>query len=87
MSQYADGGIMATKPYISGSNYLMKMSNFPKGQWQEIWDGLFWHFMDKHRDFFLKNPRLSMLIRSFDKMDGVKKQYLLKNAERMLSEI
>ena len=35
MSQFADGGMMFTKPYISGSNYLMKMSDYPKGDWQE----------------------------------------------------
>jgi deoxyribodipyrimidine photolyase-related protein len=73
MSQFADGGLFATKPYISGSNYLIKMSNYPKGDWQKIWDGLFWHFMDKHRIFFLKNPRLGMLVRTFDKMTEDKK--------------
>jgi deoxyribodipyrimidine photolyase-related protein len=41
MTQFADGGLMTTKPYISGSNYLMKMSDYAKGSWQEIWDGLF----------------------------------------------
>ncbi len=68
MSQFADGGLMSTKPYISGSNYLMKMSDYKKGDWQAIWDGLFWRFMHTHRKFFLQNPRLGMLIRSFDKM-------------------
>lgn len=68
MSQFADGGLMATKPYISGSNYLMKMSNYKKGKWQTVWDGLFWRFMHTHRDFFTQNPRLGMLVRTFDKM-------------------
>ncbi|MBM3208304.1 MAG: cryptochrome/photolyase family protein [Chlamydiae bacterium] len=61
MSQYADGGLMTTKPYISGSNYILKMSNYPKGEWCEIWDGLFWRFMIKHLHFFEKQPRLNML--------------------------
>ncbi|MEO6537710.1 MAG: cryptochrome/photolyase family protein, partial [Ferruginibacter sp.] len=68
MSQFADGGLMATKPYISGSNYLMKMSDYKKGEWQKVWDGLFWRFMHTHRAFFLQNPRLGMLVKSFDKM-------------------
>lgn len=85
MSLYADGGIMSTKPYISGSNYIMKMSNYKKGDWQTTWDGLFWSFMDKHRDFFLKNPRLSMLIRSFDKMDKQKQENHLINAANFLN--
>ncbi len=84
MSQFADGGLMATKPYISGSNYLLKMSDYKKGEWQNIWDGLFWRFMHVHRDFFLKNPRLSMLINSFDKMPAEKKNAHLNNADLFL---
>jgi len=84
MTQFADGGLMATKPYISGSNYLMKMSNFKKGPWQEVWDGLFWRFMHVHRDFFLQNPRLGMLVKTFDKMPDQKQKTHLMNAEKFL---
>ncbi len=87
MSQFADGGLMATKPYISGSNYIMKMSDFGKGDWQATWDGLFWRFMDVHRDFFTGNPRLNMLIRTFDKMDAVKKAQHLENAEKYFNNL
>jgi len=87
MSQFADGGILATKPYISGSNYLMKMSNYPKGKWQEIWDALFWRFMDKQRNFFLKNPRLSMLINTFDKWPVAKKSNVILIAENYLEKL
>jgi deoxyribodipyrimidine photolyase-related protein len=87
MSQFADGGLMATKPYISGSNYLSKMSDFPKGDWQPIWDGLFWNFMDKHRDFFLTNPRLGMLVRMFDKMPHEKRISHIETAEDYLASL
>lgn len=87
MSQFADGGLMATKPYISGSNYLMKMSDFPKGDWQKIWDGLFWRFMDVHRDFFLENPRLGMLVRTFDKMPNEKQFSHIETAENYLESL
>ncbi|MGB5358220.1 MAG: cryptochrome/photolyase family protein, partial [Eudoraea sp.] len=80
-------GLMATKPYISGSNYLMKMSNYKKGEWQEVWDGLFWNFMDKHRVFFTKNPRLGMLVSMFDKMPVEKREKHLENAANYLSKI
>lgn len=80
MSLYADGGLMSTKPYISSSNYIMKMSDYKKSDWQETWDGLFWTFMDKHRNFFLSNPRLGMLIRNFDKMDKSKQENHFNNA-------
>jgi deoxyribodipyrimidine photolyase-related protein len=84
MSQFADGGLMSTKPYISGSNYLMKMSDYPKGDWQETWDALFWRFLDQHRAFFLKNPRLGMLVKTFDKWDDGKKRSMLQNANSYL---
>lgn len=84
MSQFADGGLMSTKPYISGSNYLMKMSNYSKGPWQETWDALFWRFMHVHRDFFSRNPRLGMLVRTFDKMNPEKRDRLLSTADSYL---
>lgn len=87
MSQFADGGLFATKPYISGSNYLLKMSDYPKGEWQEIWDGLFWRFMHINRDFFLKNPRLGMLVRNLDRMNEEKKNKLFATAETFLAQL
>lgn len=87
MSQFADGGLMATKPYISGSNYLMKMSDYEKGDWQLIWDALFWRFMHVHRSFFLQNPRLGMLVHSFDKMETDKKNRLMETAEKYLLKL
>lgn len=87
MSQFADGGLLATKPYLSGSNYIMKMSDYPKGKWQVTWDALFWRFLDKHRSFFLKNPRLSMLVKSFDKWDESKKKLIYQNANEYLASL
>lgn len=84
MTQFADGGLMMTKPYISGSNYLMKMGNWEKGSWQQVWDGLFWRFMHVHRDFFIQNPRLGMLLKSFDKMPLLKQKEHLDIANNFL---
>ncbi len=67
MSQYANGGIMTTKPYISSSNYLLKMSDYKKGDWCEIWDGLFWRFLKKHQLLFEKNLRTKVLLSHFEK--------------------
>lgn len=61
MSQYADGGLMTTKPYFSGSNYIRKMSNHAKGDWTELWDALYWAFVYDHRDIIAKNARLSVM--------------------------
>ena len=87
MSQFSDGGLMASKPYISSSNYIIKMSNYGKGDWQSKWDGLFWRFMNIHRDFFLSNPRLGMLIRIFDKMPSNKKQKHIEEAKAFLNQL
>ena len=87
MSQFADGGLMSTKPYISGSNYIIKMSDYKKGEWCTIWDALFWNFMDKQRAFFLKNPRMRMLISSFDKMDSTKRESHLITADNFLNSL
>ena len=87
MTQFADGGLMTTKPYISGSNYLMKMGSWEKGHWQQIWDSLFWRFMHVHRDLMTRNPRLAMLIKTFDKMDEAKRSMLLNTAETYLSSL
>ena len=87
MSQFADGGLMSTKPYISSSNYIIKMSDYKKGSWSEIWDGLFWSFMDKQREFFKKNPRMRMLISSYDKMDLLKKEKLLLDADNFIKNL
>jgi deoxyribodipyrimidine photolyase-related protein len=87
MSQFADGGLMSTKPYISGSNYLLKMSDYKKGEWQHVWDGLFWRFMHTHRDFFLQNPRLGMLVHTFDKMPEAKQQAHLNHAAKFLDAL
>uniref|UniRef100_UPI00404858FA cryptochrome/photolyase family protein n=1 Tax=Polaribacter sp. TaxID=1920175 RepID=UPI00404858FA len=87
MSQFADGGLMASKPYTSGSNYLMKMSNYKQGEWQAVWDGLFWRFMDTHRSFFKKNPRLGMLVSMFDKMPQEKKILHISNGEKYLQSL
>lgn len=63
MSQYADGGLMSTKPYISGSNYILKMSDYSKGSWCSVWDELFWSFIEKHEKTLAKNPRMLLLIK------------------------
>ncbi|MFN8253021.1 MAG: cryptochrome/photolyase family protein [Ferruginibacter sp.] len=85
MTQFADGGLMTTKPYISGSNYILKMSDYKKDSWCEIWDALFWRFMHVHRDFFLQNPRLGMLIKTFDNLPEEKRKHHIRTAENYLT--
>jgi deoxyribodipyrimidine photolyase-related protein len=73
MSQFADGGLMSTKPYISGSNYILKMSDYKKGEWSLVWDALYWNFIRDFRSFFEKNPRMSMMTKLYDKKSSDQK--------------
>ena len=72
MSGFSDGGSITTKPYIASSNYIRKMSDYKKGPWCEILDGLYWSFMKKHSSKFADNPRMKMQIVLLEKMDEAK---------------
>jgi deoxyribodipyrimidine photolyase-related protein len=87
MSQFADGGLFTTKPYISGSNYVRKMSDFKKGAWCDNWDGLFWMFIKNHEDFFRSQHRLGMMARQLDKMPAEKLDTHRTNAESFLTSL
>ena len=84
MGLFSDGGIFATKPYICGSSYFLKMMHFKKGSWCDIMDGLYWRFIDKHKDFFLSNPRLSMMVRILEKMNEERKNKIINAANEFI---
>lgn len=86
MSQHADGGLMTTKPYISGSSYILKMSDYAKGDWCEVWDALYWRFIDRERDFFSSNPRMRVMVGQLDRM-GTKLDHHRKVAGRFLEKL
>jgi deoxyribodipyrimidine photolyase-related protein len=87
MSQFADGGLMSTKPYISGSSYILKMSDYKKRDWCSIWDALFWNFINNHKVFFKKNPRMRMLVSSFEKMNPEKKKFLIETSATFIENL
>ena len=86
MATYSDGGLMSTKPYTCGSNYILKMSNYSRGEWCEIVDGLYWRFTEKHRSFYEKNARMGLLTRSLDRMDGERKKLIFSKANKFIQE-
>ncbi len=86
MGLFSDGGIFATKPYICGSSYFLKMMDFKKGDWCNIMDGLYWRFINKNRTFFMRNPRLSMMVRIFDKMNSSRKKIILNEADKFIKQ-
>jgi deoxyribodipyrimidine photolyase-related protein len=87
MSQYADGGRITTKPYISSSNYLRKMSDFRGGDWCDIWDGLFWRFVSKHKRAFAANARMRVMAVQVDRMDRGRLKAHIGTAERFLATL
>ena len=87
MSQNADGGSITTKPYFSGSSYIRKMSHHKKGEWCDVWDGLYWRWIWNHADELAKNPRWAMMCSMVKKMDEGKRQTHLENAQAFLHQL
>jgi deoxyribodipyrimidine photolyase-related protein len=86
MGTFSDGGIFSTKPYICGSNYIIKMSNYKKGNWSDIVDGLYWNFIHTNKDILAKNPRMGMVMMSYRKLKEDRKDYLLKIANEFIAK-
>ena len=62
------------------------MMDFKKGEWCDIFDGLYWRFIDKNRKFFKTNPRLNMMVSLFDKMKKERKEIILTRADQFLRD-
>lgn len=87
MSQYADLGKMTTKPYVSSSNYVLKMSHYSKGNWSSIWDALYWSFLKEHEKAFSKNARMGMMMMLLKKLSKEKLKEHLSLAEDFLKHL
>ena len=72
MSGFSDGGSFTTKPYIGSSNYILKMSDYKKGEWCQVVDGLYWSFLNKHKERLQDNPRMKMQYALLEKMPSEK---------------
>ena len=86
MSQFADGGSFATKPYISGANYIKKMSDYKKGDWEETWTALYWNFINTHLEVFTSNHRMSMMPRLLERMSEETRGKHFKVAKNYLTK-
>lgn len=87
MTQYADGGLMTTKPYVSGSNYILKMSDYKKGAWCAVWDSLYWRYILLNQELFKKNHRMRMITSVAEKMTAAKKSDHFSRAEHFLQTL
>jgi len=81
MSQYSYTEMM-TKPYISSSNYIQKMSNYQGGEWEDYWDGLYWNFIKEHEDKISEIHRMSFMVSTLNKMNQETIEEHLENAEK-----
>ncbi|WP_309614316.1 cryptochrome/photolyase family protein [Flavobacterium sp.] len=97
MSQFADGGIVGTKPYVSSASYIDKMSHYcgscfykkalKTGEKACPFNSLYWNFYDKHEDKLSKNPRIGMMYNVWRKMKPEDKSALLEQADYYLKNI
>ena len=94
MSQFADGGIIASKPYVSSGSYINRMSDYCKPCRYKVQDKtgkdacpfntLYWHFLDRHADRFAKNQRMAQIYANWKRMDQDRKDTILSEAEAFL---
>jgi deoxyribodipyrimidine photolyase-related protein len=97
MSQFADGGIVGTKPYVSSASYIDKMSNYcgscyykksiKTGDKACPFNSLYWNFYDKNESKLAKNPRIGMMYNVWRKMKPEDKTALLEQANFYLKNI
>jgi deoxyribodipyrimidine photolyase-related protein len=97
MSQFADGGIVGSKPYVSGGNYIRKMSDYctscrydvgeKSGEKACPFNYLYWAFLHRHRDRFGKNPRMAQMYRTWARMSEDKRTAALESAESFLGKL
>jgi deoxyribodipyrimidine photolyase-related protein len=97
MSRFADGGIVATKPYVSSASYIDKMSHYcgscfykkavKTGEKACPFNSLYWNFYDRNEDKLGKNPRIGMMYNLWRKMKPEEKTALLQQADFYLKNI
>ncbi len=97
MSQFADGGLVATKPYSAGANYINKMSDYcadcvydrkdRSGDDACPFNSLYWHFMERHRDWLEHNHRSGMIYRSWDRQDKAQRDAVIARGDRILRDL
>ncbi|WP_237067624.1 cryptochrome/photolyase family protein [Microbulbifer guangxiensis] len=94
MSQFADGGLVATKPYVSSGSYIHKMSNYCEGCRYRVtektgedacpFNSLYWNFLAEKREYFEGNQRMAMMLSTLDKMDSDQLAALQSHAREIL---
>jgi deoxyribodipyrimidine photolyase-related protein len=97
MSQYADGGILGSKPYAGSASYIHKMSDYCQnchyqhklrhGEKACPFNSLYWHFHARHAERLAKNPRIGMTYRLWEKMSLQEREQTLAQAEIYLAKI
>jgi deoxyribodipyrimidine photolyase-related protein len=81
MGQFASD-LMMTRPYFSSSNYILKMSNFKKGEWCKIWDSVYYSFINKHEKLLASNYATAMQVKHWKNKSKNEQQELLKIAKK-----
>ena len=85
LSQFATSG-SGVEACIAASNYLLEISNYERGEWCNIWDGLFWRFIEKHRQEISHNPRMRVMVQRLDRLGADHKRIISYRAEDFLTK-
>jgi deoxyribodipyrimidine photolyase-related protein len=84
MSQYADGGLLMTRPYFSSSNYILKMSNYKKGAWCNILNNLFYNFIRVHTKYLSKNYSTALYVKLWNNKSKKEQKEIKKEAMKYI---
>ncbi|MEM1042805.1 MAG: cryptochrome/photolyase family protein [Bacteroidota bacterium] len=87
MSQHAAGEVILTKPYFSGSNYILKMSHYERGPWCDTWDGLFWQFIFDYAERLRGNPRWAMIVSQAGRMKAETRERHERHAQAFFDKL
>jgi deoxyribodipyrimidine photolyase-related protein len=86
-SQFSDAGLINTKPFITNSSYIIKVSDYQKGEWSEIWDSLYWRFLTIHRNILAKFPNMKNAYNQLDELNKKKLSTMIEKAETYLKNL
>ncbi len=87
MSQFADGGMMMTRPYYASSNYILKMSDYSKGDWCDIIDCLYYSFINKHKKFLRGNYATATSVINWNKKSSEEKKRIIRVSNNYLKNV
>lgn len=82
--EFGDGGLLSG-PLISSSHYILQMSHYERGVWSDVWDGLFWRFVERHHALLAGYPQTRVMVQRLGRLDPDRKRIIGYRADDFLA--